>query len=219
MAEQTAYTQQSNSALRKFFRYLGVGRILLKLSNLVNKAKRFSFACSLYFYNSFLTHFPSYSVRTFYLRKVIGIKIGKKTSIHMGCFFAGKHVIIGNNTVVARNCHLDGRGGLIEIKDNVSIAPEVCILSMTHIANSPIFEALSKPVLIEEYVWLATRAMVLPGVTLGKGAIVGANTVISKDVEAYSIMVGAPAIKIGERTRDLNYTLEYFPYFNTDVQP
>jgi hypothetical protein len=47
-------------------------------------------ASLLYFYNSVLTHFPFYSVRHFFLRRIFGIPIGRRSSVHMGCFFAGK---------------------------------------------------------------------------------------------------------------------------------
>ena len=57
-----------------------------------------------FLYNAWLTGFPSYTVRTFYLRHILGIKIGKGTAIHTGCFFAGKKITIDSNTVIARNC-------------------------------------------------------------------------------------------------------------------
>ena len=170
-----------------------------------------------YFYNSFLSQFPSYRVRTSYLTNVLKIKIGKDTSIHMGCFFAGNNIEIGRNCVIARDCYLDGRIGKITIGDNVSMSPECYVLSMTHDVNSPTFDSVIKPVLIEEYAWIGVRCIILPGVTIGKGGVLGAGSVLTKDIVNYTISAGVPAKKIGERSGELNYNLYYFPHFNTDI--
>lgn len=161
---------------------------------------------------------PSYKLRIWYLRRVIGIKIGESTSIHMGCFFAGSNISLGSNTVLARKCYLDGRNikGFITIKDNVSISPECCIISMSHQTNSPIFQHYSKNVIIEKFAWLGTRSIIQPGVTIGVGGVVGAGSVVTKSVEDYTIVGGIPAKNIGIRSKELKYTLEYFPLFNGD---
>lgn len=181
------------------------------------KIRRFMKAFLFYLYNGFFTNFPSYKFRTFYLRHILKIEIGKHTSIHMGCFFSGNKISIGDNTVVARKCYLDGRTGFIRIKNNVSIAPETYILSMTHQVNSPIFDTVSKDVTIDDYVWIGARVMILPGVNAGKGSVLGAGAVVTKNVEPYTIVAGSPAKKIGERSKELDYSLSYFPYFNGDI--
>ncbi len=61
--------------------------------------------------------------------------------------------------------------------------------------------------------------MIMPGVTLGRGCVVGAGSVVTKDVPPYTIVAGVPAKKIGERTKDRDYRVEYFPCFNTDMVP
>jgi len=178
----------------------------------------FLLATKFYFYNSFLTNFPSYKLRAGYLRNVLKIQIGKDTSIHMGCFFAGNNIKIGSNTVIARDCFFDGRIGTIDIKNNVSIAPEAYILTMSHSVNSPTFDTIIKPVIIEDYVWIGARVMILPGVTAGKGSVLAAAAVVTKSVDPYAVVAGSPAMKISERTKDLTYNLSYFPFFNTDIQ-
>jgi acetyltransferase-like isoleucine patch superfamily enzyme len=190
-----------------------------KLRSLNRRVSRLMRAFSYYFYNSFLTHFPSYKVRTTYLRRVLGIEIGESTSIHMGCFFAGNNISIGDNTVVARNCYMDGRtfNGFITIKNNVSIAPDCCILSMSHDPNSPTFEGVCKDVVIEDYVWIGARAMILPGVIMGKGSVLGAASTATKSIPDFAIFAGSPAKEVGKRSQNLNYNLNYFPYFNTDI--
>jgi acetyltransferase-like isoleucine patch superfamily enzyme len=170
-----------------------------------------------YLYNGFLTHFPSYGLRTFYLRHVLRMSIGKHTAIHMGCYFSGNKVEIGHHTVIGRKSYLDGRVGKITIKDNVSIAPEAYILSLTHDKDNTEFSLIAKEVVISDYCWIGARALILPGVKLNKGAVVGAGSVVTKSVEAYEVVAGNPARKIGVRIEDLRYQLNYFPLFNTDI--
>jgi len=178
----------------------------------------FFLAFKYYFYNDFLTNFPSYKLRTSYLRHILKIQIGHDTSIHMGCFFTGNNIKIGSNTVIARNCYFDGRAELIDIRNNVSMAPEAYILTMSHSVSSPTFDTVVKPVLIEDFAWIGARVMILPGVVAGKGCVLAAASVVTKSVEPYVIVAGSPAKKIGDRTKDLDYNLRYFPFFNTDIQ-
>jgi acetyltransferase-like isoleucine patch superfamily enzyme len=183
----------------------------------VGACRKIWLSVTFYFYNGFITHFPSYRIRTFYLRSVLGITIGRYTAIHTGCYFSGSNIIIGNNTVIGRKSYLDGRVGLITIKDNVSIAPEAYILSLTHDKDSPVFATVAKPVTIENNCWLGARVLILPGVLLNKGCVVGAGAVVTKSVDEYIVVAGNPAAPIGTRAKDLSYTLKYFPLFNTDI--
>ncbi len=178
--------------------------------------KPFLSAFTFYIYNNFVTDFPSYTVRHWYLRHVLRITVGKNTAVHMGCFITGKQITIGCNSVINRNCYLDGRGG-VEIGDNVSISAETYIVSLTHDPQDATFAAVGKKVSICDYAWVGVRALILPGVTLAEGCVVGAGAVVTKSLEPYSIAAGVPARKIGERNRSLDYSLSYFPYFNTDI--
>lgn len=179
--------------------------------------RRALLATAFYLYTGFLTHMPLYRLRHAYLRKILGIKLGKSSAVHMGCFITGKHIRIGNHSIINRRCYLDGRGGL-SIGNQVSISPEVYLLSLDHKPHSPSFETVVKPLQLEDYVWIGARAIILPGLTLGKGCIVGAGAVVTRDVAPYSIVAGNPARTIGNRTEDLNYSLSYFPFFDTDIQ-
>lgn len=88
---------------------------------------------------------------------------------------------------------------------------------MSHYINSPLFDAYNADVIIEDYVWTGFRATILPGVVIGKGAVLGVNSLATKSLNPFGIYVGSPARKISERITDLKYSLNYFPYFNTDI--
>jgi acetyltransferase-like isoleucine patch superfamily enzyme len=178
--------------------------------------KRFAAASAYFGYNAVVTRIPVYSIRRAYLSAVLNIRIGKRVAIHMGCFVTGRNISIGDHTVINRRCHLDGRAGLA-IGSNVSVSPECYLVSLGHDPHSPGFAAKAGPVSIGDRAWLGARAMILPGVSLGEGCVVGAGSVVTKPAEPFAIVAGNPARKIGERSRDLRYTLRYFPPFNTDI--
>jgi acetyltransferase-like isoleucine patch superfamily enzyme len=161
-----------------------------------------------YAFNYWLTYLPVHCLRVFYLRRLMRIRVGRGSFIHMGCVFY-ERVSIGRNSVIGRSCHLLGN---ITIKDNVSITAQSYIFSSSHYKDSPTFEAYTRPVIIEDYAWLGARAMVLPGVTIGRGSVLGANSTATKDIPEFSVYVGSPAKQIGVRSRHLTYTLAYSPF-------
>ena len=100
----------------------------------------------------------------------------------------------------------------IALHDKVSIGNYVCIndgallLSASHDVSDPLWQHKKNPIYIGDYAWIATNAIVLPGVKIGRGAVIGAGAVVSKDVEDYSIVIGNPAKAINKkRTEILNY--------------
>ncbi|MCG8326132.1 MAG: acyltransferase [Chitinophagales bacterium] len=125
----------------------------------------------------------------------------------------GKNISIGNNTVINSKVLLDGRGGKLQIGNNVDIAQETNIWTLQHDINDDNHAAKGKDVVIEDYVWIASRVSILPGVRIGKGAVIATGAVVTKNVPPMSVMGGVPAKKIGERNNALNYTLNYKPKF------
>lgn len=99
---------------------------------------------------------------------------------------------------------LDARGGLT-IGNSVSISHNVVIMTGGHKANSETFEGEHLPIDIADYVWIGCNAVVLKGLTIGKGAIVAAGAVVTKNVEPYTIVGGVPASVIGHRNQNLHY--------------
>lgn len=117
-----------------------------------------------------------------------------------------KNISIGQNTIINKKCTIDGRGGLT-IGDNVDIAQEACIWTEQHDYNSQDYASVCKPVVIEDYVWIASRAIILPGVTIGKGAVIACASIVTKDVPPLTIVAGIPAKTIGQRDDVLRYKL------------
>lgn len=131
-------------------------------------------------------------------------EIGAGTSISTGVrLLCPQKICVGKHVGITRDVTLDGRGGL-KIGDDTMIGFESVILTSTHNSNKkdiPIRKQgmFSTPVKIGKNVWLGTRTIVLPGVTIGDGAIIGANSVVSKDVLPNTIVGGVPAKFIKNR--------------------
>lgn len=161
----------------------------------------------------FVGYVPSHHFRRFFYR-LCGVKIGNGSTIHMGArFYNPGNIEIGNDSIIGEGAVLDGRDKLI-IGDHVDIASEVMIYNSEHDVQSGDFEAKTAPVEISDYVFIGPRAIILPGVKIGKGAVVGAGAVVTKDVESFAIVGGVPAQKIGERKiKDLNYKLGRAAWF------
>lgn len=141
---------------------------------------------------------PSHLIRKSVYR-LAGIKIGPGSTIHMWAnFFQPKNITIGQDTIVGDHAFLDGRAPLI-IGNHVAIASQVLIYNSEHNIHSPNFDPLEEPVEIGDYVFIGARAIILPGIKIGKGAVVAAGAVVTKDVPEMTIVGGVPAKTIGQR--------------------
>ncbi|WP_337054307.1 acyltransferase [Pseudoxanthomonas sp. USHLN014] len=173
-----------------------------------------------YIGNNLISHFPIERARLWYLRRVLKIEVGQHTHVSMRWFVTGypvrAHVRIGDNCVINREVYLDGRVGVV-IGNNVNVSFQTCILSLHHDHNAPTFPAIGGAVTIKDHAWIGARALLLPGVTIGEGAVVAAGAVVARDVEPYSVVGGVPAKKIGDRNRDIQYLTKFSPYFDSDI--
>lgn len=156
---------------------------------------------------------PSHYVRRFFYR-LAGVKIGSGSTMHMGArFYNPSGITIGNDTILGEGVVLDGRAAL-HIGNHVDFASEVMVYNSQHDTASEDFHAVSAPVHIEDYVFVGPRAIILPGVTLGRGSIVAAGAVVTKDVKPFEIVGGVPAKVIGERKqKELHYRLGRAAWF------
>lgn len=180
----------------------------------LDTAKRIYFEGILYFTNRVVAHIPSHFIRLLFYRYLLGFKIASGGTIFMEAWFDTKDFFkMGQNSVINQKCHLDNRGG-ITIGENVAISSEVCILTADHDLQISNFPGRIRPVNIEDYVFIGTRALILPGVTLGKGSVVAAGAVVTKSVSPFTIVAGIPAKPIGRRQTDLNYCTRYRRLFS-----
>lgn len=171
-----------------------------------------------YIPNIFINKIPFYVLRNMYYKKIMGIKIDNDVSIHLKVFIEGTYkginrLKIGENTSIGRETYLDARGELI-IGKNVSISPNVKIITATHELDSKFFKYIKKKIIINDYVWIGTGAIILPGVKIGKGAVIGAGSVVRKDIDEYDIVIGNPAKVIKKRNKDLEYSTAYLEWFD-----
>lgn len=166
---------------------------------------------SLILYYGFATYLPkSNRPYAFKLTKPIRYLIcknifefcGKNVNIERRAYFGdGKGIFIGNNSTIGVNCKIQRN---VKIGNDVMMGEDVIIITNTHKfddCNIPMRIQGSKilPVTIEDDIWIGSRVFILPGVKIGKGSIIGAGAVVTKDVPEYSIIGGIPAKLIRSR--------------------
>jgi acetyltransferase-like isoleucine patch superfamily enzyme len=149
----------------------------------------------------------------YFYRHVMGLTLGENVLIMSGAWIdTRKNMSIGKNTVINQKCRLDNRGG-IEIADNVSISTEVHIITADHDVQDSMCKGRQGRVVINRLVFIGSRATILPGVTIGEGAVVAACACVTRDVPAYTVVAGVPAKVIKDRNRELNYETSYVRHF------
>ncbi len=153
--------------------------------------------CVTYFL--YLTGWCPFGFVRMFFYVLFGVNVGSQSIINMRArIYDPRNISIGEDTIIGEGAVLDGRAALT-IGSHVDIASEVMIYNSEHDINDATFKAIEAPVTIEDYVFIGPRAIILPGVTIKKGAIVGAGAVVTKDVGEYAIVGGVPAKVIGER--------------------
>jgi maltose O-acetyltransferase len=143
----------------------------------------------------------------YWLRRVLAKRIfrycGENVIIKRGAYFgSGSDVSLGHNSQIGHNARLDHD---VTIGDDVVMGPDVVLMSGSHAFDDPVRPinlqgALPRrPIVIGNDVWLGTRVIVLPGVRIGDGAVIGAGSVVTRDVSPRTIVAGAPARMLRER--------------------
>lgn len=157
-------------------------------------------------------HLPSHKLRNACYRAA-GLTLPSSSSIHWRAeFYAPERITVGEHVIIGDSAFLDGRSGLT-IGDNVNFGSHVSIYTREHDVNSPTFEETGGPVVVGDRAWVSSHSLILPGITIGEGAVVAAGAVVTKDVAPYTIVGGNPAKVISTRRRDLTYELGYAKRF------
>lgn len=159
---------------------------------------------------------PSFRVRKFLYRYVFCMDITKKTIIYGGCEFRTPWNIHMGNCVVSVGCIFDGRNGIF-VSDNVVFGSGVHIWTEEHSINDELFRVLDEnrqPVVIKDRAWICSDSTLLPGVVVGKGAVVASRACVTKNCNEYTVYGGVPAKKIGERNKNVSYELNGKPHWH-----
>ena len=158
-------------------------------------------------FTMYLGRLPSRRLRTLLARRLLHLNADPDSVLYQWRDLRHPRGIeIGKGTVIGHWATLDGRRGL-RIGDNVNCSSEVALWTLQHDPDDRGFGVRGAPIVIEDYAWISFRATVLPGVRIGRGAIVAAGSVVTTNVEDYTIVGGIPAKPIGIRSRDLDYSL------------
>jgi putative colanic acid biosynthesis acetyltransferase WcaF len=133
------------------------------------------------------------------LLRVFGAQVGAGVRLSPRCRIEHpENLSIGGNSSIGAGCYIQALDR-IAIGRNTCISDEVAILTGSHDLASPVFALLTRPVVLGDEVWLAYRATILPGVTLGRGAVAGAGAVVRESFGAMAILSGNPARKVADR--------------------
>lgn len=152
-----------------------------------------------------LGQLPSRRLRTFLARRALKMKIDRKATLYRWRDLRHpQQISIGEGSIIGFWATIDARHG-VTIGEHVNLSSEVALWTLQHDPNDRDFGVRGGPIVIDDFAWVSFRATILPGVRIGRGAVVAANAVVTKDVDDYAIVAGVPAKVIGERSRDLAY--------------
>lgn len=204
------YTKASKTVLTHDYKIEG-NRKVSKRSNIKKIVVSYVGGFKLYI-DKEIGSIPSLRVRRFVYRHIFNMDISNKSIIHIGSKIRGyQYITIGDNTAVGDNVVLDGRKG-ITIGKNVNISSDAQLWSEQHDHRDPYFRCNSDEsfrIIVDDYVWIGPRVIILHGVHIGKGAVIAAGAVVTKNVDPYTIVAGIPAKAIGKRNQDLRYKIDF----------
>lgn len=162
-------------------------------------------------YHAFAKHLPDSTkpggalwraLRATFARRMLGPS-GDAINIEHGASFGRRRAVkVGSRSGIGIDCRLYGP---VTIGAGVMMGPEVIIYASSHSyadSDLPMIDqgyGRDRPVVIEDDVWIGTRAIILPGVRVGRGCIIGAGAVLTRDVPPYSVVAGNPARVVRKR--------------------
>lgn len=187
--------QYINAGKRKY-----INMIRNIISRVIVTYKKCQTGLQWWWLNCVVCYLPSVHLRRFFLRSS-GVKMSKNVR-----FFEGFHVrnpqgiTLGDGCSIGTRVLLDGRKGLTAGK-SVVFGYECIVWTLNHDYNDIHFCTKGAPVSIGDYAWICSRSIVLPGITIGEGAVVASGAIVTKDVPPYAIVAGIPARVVGKREK------------------
>jgi len=141
--------------------------------------------------------------RVFILR-LFGATVGKRVHVYPGVkIWAPWNLELGDQCGIASGVILYSQGK-ITIGKKVVISQAAHLCAGTHDYTDPSFPLVTKPIVIMDHVWIAAEAFIHPGITIGEGAVIGARSVVIKDMPAWMICSGHPCISMKKRELKIN---------------
>ena len=136
--------------------------------------------------------------RVFILR-LFGATVGKRVHVYPGVkIWAPWNLELGDQCGIASGVILYSQGK-IKLGKKVVISQGALVCAGTHDYTDPGFPLITKPIKIEDHVWIAAEAFIHPGITIGEGAVIGARSVVTKDMPSWMVCAGHPSIPFKKR--------------------
>jgi putative colanic acid biosynthesis acetyltransferase WcaF len=133
--------------------------------------------------------------------RIFGARLGANNFIYPSArIWAPWLLETGDVVAIASRAYIYNVGGMF-IGHHAIISEDVFLCGATHDYQDLEFPLISKPVRVEPYAWICSRAVVLPGVICGEGAVLGAAAVTSKSLDPWTVYAGNPARSLGSRKR------------------
>ena len=139
-----------------------------------------------------------------FLLKIFGAKIGVGSKVSPSCFvWAPWNLEMGDYSALGDgvDCYSMDR---ISIGSKVAVSQRTFLCTGTHDISSLLRPLVTKPINIGDHAWVCAEAFIAPGVTIGKGAVIGARSVVTKDVSEWIVVAGNPAAFVKNRTLSTN---------------
>jgi putative colanic acid biosynthesis acetyltransferase WcaF len=172
---------------------------LIPAFGFADRLSRFAWLCAYQLLFRF-TPVPLFRWRAFLLR-LFGAKLGPANYIYPSARIWAPWLLETEDCVtVGRSVELYNPGG-IRLNSHAIVSQGAFLCGASHDYDSPGFEFISAPIIVERYAWVCARAMVLMGVTVAEGAVLGAGAVAARSLEPWSVYAGNPAVRVKERKR------------------
>lgn len=206
-----SYTHKSRfTLLLNRWRITTKTEIAMRISNhgFLNFLYAFLKELYLFSFNNIIMNIPIAALRNALARLAGAKQLTRSSNLLKGARLLNPSgIVFGERCRVNSGVLLDGRGAPIRIGNDVDIARESIIWTLTHNVNSHQHGCVCGQVTIGDHVWIGCRSMIMPGVTIGRGAVIAAGSIVTHDVADSAIVAGSPAREIGKRINPLNYHL------------